>query len=117
MDLKKYKNTLGKKINLKKNSYAVQNSSNSLNQNKIRVNKLNNSQQIKEKNRIQINIYKKPFKLTDGNNNNLQQNKIKNGYITKASNNNRTKDISLSSNSLYDTIDLGRNAINKISIK
>ena len=117
MDLKKYKDTLGKKINLKKNSYAVQNSSNSLNPNKIRVNKLNNSQQIKEKNRIQINIYKKPFKLTDGNNNNLQQNKIKNGYITKASNNNRTKDISLSSNSLYDTIDLGRNAINKISIK
>ena len=115
MDLKKYKNTLGKKINIKQSSFAVKNSSSSFNTDKIRVNKLNTSQQIKEKNKIQINIYKRPFKLTNDHNI-LQQNKIKNNYITKAPNKNQTNDISLSSNSLYDTIDLGRNAINKISI-
>ena len=120
MDLKKYQNSLGKKINLKKISFITLNSS-SFNTNKIKVDKLNNSQQIevvkskKEKNKIHINIYKTPFKL--GNNNIFPKNNIRSNYIAKAPNNNLTKDSSLLSNSLYDQIDLGRKAINEISFK
>ena len=135
MNLKKYQCTIGKKLNLNKKSSVTQNSNSINNQNtnsttnKIKVNKLNSSQQISintsmnnninkvknVKNRRQINLYSKPFQFT---NNNIIKSSIKKYYYeTKVFNKNKNKDFSLmnSSNSLYDTIDFGRNAINNLN--
>ena len=129
MDLRKYQNTISKKSNLKKNSYLTQNLNFKTNQSndtfthEIKTDKMNSFQNMnirpnKEKilkNKIQINLYSKPLKFTNGNN--IKINNIKNSYISKVPNKNKNNELSLInvSNNLYDTIDFGRNAINKIS--
>jgi hypothetical protein len=78
MNVRKYQNNFGKKNNSKKILYMhTQNTSSSIQQ--MNNSKLNNSQPLnnfkslnnsinkdKAKKRIQINIYSKPFKLTNG---------------------------------------------------
>ena len=124
MNVRKYQNNFGKKNNSKKISYMhTQNTSSFIQQ---MNNSINNSQPLnnfkslnnsinkdKAKKRIQINIYSKPFKLTNGIN--TVKNNIRNNYLTKLTKT-KTKDFSLMniSNDFYNTLDLGRNAINNI---
>ena len=125
MNVRKYQNNFRKKNNLKKISYMhTQNTNSSIQQ--MNSSKLNNSQPLnnlkslndciikgKGKKRIQINIYSKPFKLTNGIN--TVKNNIRHNYLTKLTKT-KNKDFSLMniSNDFYNTLDLGRNAINNI---
>ena len=123
MNLKKYQNTIRNKQNLNKIN-ASQNLSQThyQNENKIKSNKLNVSQPIsnfksmnnsisnknKKETKIHVNLYTKPI------NNNIRFNYFKNQNKTK------NKDFSLMnlSKDLYNSIDIGRKAINNfINIK
>ena len=123
MNLKKYQNTIRNKQNLNKIN-ASQNLSQThyQNENKIKSNKLNVSQPIsnfksmnnsisnknKKEKKIHVNLYTKPI------NNNIRFNYFKNQNKTK------NKDFSLMnlSKDLYNSIDIGRKAINNfINIK
>ena len=133
MNVRKYQYNIEKNKRIKKCSYLqTQNTYNKNSKQKIKENQLNNSQPLnnlksinnsiykdKEKKKIQINIYSKPFKIANGVNTNI--NNIRSNYIAILSKNknkdlakNKNKDYSLInlSNDLYNTIDLGRNAIN-----
>ena len=127
MNVRKYQYNIEKNKRIKKCSYLqTQNSYNKNSKQKIKENQLNNSLPLnnlksinnriykdKEKKKIQINIYNKPFKIANGDNTN--KNNIRSNYIAILSKN-KNKDFSLInlSNELYNTIDLGRNAINNI---
>ena len=127
MDLRKYQDTIKKIPNLKNITNKQSQNESSIyqkNTSKIKVNKLNISQPIKSfksmnnsinkekiKNKIHVNIYKKPFKL-NGDNNNIRKNIIRENYNKKIVNKNQK--LMNISNYLYNTIDLGRNAINKL---
>ena len=126
MNVRKYQNNIGKKKITKKISYfQTQNTNSSIQQ--MNDNKLNNSQPLnnfrsvnnsihkdKIKKKIQINIYSKPFKLTNGIK--IDKNNIRNNYLTKLTKH-KKKDFSLMnlSNDLSNTIDAGRNAINNLT--
>ena len=127
MNVRKYQYNIEKNKRIKKCSYLqTQNTYNNNSKQQIKENQLNNSLPLnnlksinnriykdKEKKKIQINIYNKPFKIANGDNTN--KNNIRSNYIAILSKN-KNKDFSLInlSNELYNTIDLGRNAINNI---
>ena len=127
MDLRKYQNTIRKIQNLKNISYKTSQNESSMYQKNIsknKDNKLNVSQPIKSfksmnnsiikekiKNKIHVNIYKKPFKL-NGDNNITRKNILRENYNKKIIKKNTN--LTNLSNYLYNTIDLGRNALNNL---